>query len=278
MKELNILKTDIKIGIDRPFKLLHMTDNHITFDDDGNVHPRYKCFNVEYENCCVDYFLKAVSYAEKNGLIVLNTGDLFDFLSEGNFWFADEHLSKIDCIYAAGNHDFCHCVGKATEDYKYKWEMINRSAPHLPNNLYFYSRVINGVNIVTLDNSYYLITEGQLELLKAEVARGLPIILGVHVPFYSPEYAERQMAKNPCAYLVAAPEELLKTYSEHRRKQQTPDEATLKAVEYINSEPLIKAVIAGHTHCNFEDKIGNGKPQITTHGTFAGYVREITIS
>ncbi len=275
MDDLKIIKTNIEIGIEKPFKLLHMTDTHITFDNDGNKHERASCFNNDYENCCIDYFMQALNYAKENSITVLNTGDFLDFLSEGNFRFADKYLSKLDCIYAAGNHDFCHCVGEAKEDYEYKWEMINKSAPHLPNNLYFYSRVINGVNIVTLDNSYYLITEGQLELLKAEVARGLPIILGVHVPFHTPKLAALLGAP---AYVVAAPKELLTTYSEYRRQQQTPDDATLKAVEYIHSEPLIKAIVAGHTHCNFEETLCSGKPQIVTHGTFAGFVREITIT
>ncbi len=275
MDDLKIINTTLEIGIEKPFKLLHITDTHITFDDDGNQHQRQSCFNNDYENCCIHYFMQVLNYAKENSLTVLNTGDFLDFLSEGNFRFADKYLSQLDCIYAAGNHDFCHCVGKAKEDYEYKWEMISKSAPHLPNNLYFYSRVINGVNIVTLDNSYYLITEGQLELLKAEVARGLPIILGVHVPFYTPKLAA--LLGTP-AYVVAAPKELLATYSESRRAQQTPDAATLKAVEYIHSEPLIKAIVAGHTHCNFEDTLRSGKPQIVTHGTFAGFVREITIT
>ena len=43
------------------------------------------------------------------------------------------------------------------------------------------------------------------------------------------------------------------------------------------SEPLIKAVIVGHTHRNYENKLPNGVPQITTAGGYKGYARELTI-
>ena len=85
-----------------------------------------------------------MAYAKENGLMMLNTGDFLDFLSKKNFEFADKYLMNTDTIYAAGNHDFCHRVGYAKEDYQYKWDQIKRSAPHLPNNLYFYSRIIDG--------------------------------------------------------------------------------------------------------------------------------------
>ena len=61
-----------------------------------------------------------------------------------------------------------------------------------------------------------------------------------------------------------------------RDMRQTPDEATRRAVEYIRSEPLIKAVIAGHTHLNFEEELG-GKMQYVTDGTYEGVVREFLI-
>ncbi|MBQ2704136.1 MAG: metallophosphoesterase [Clostridia bacterium] len=277
-KPITVLKTTLNIGIQEPVKLLHITDTHIALDDEGNDSGRYKCFDRDYENCSIDYYFQAVEYAKQNNLTILHTGDFLDFISERNLDFADKYLMPLDCIYAAGNHDFCHCVGKAKEDYEYKWHYIKQSAPHLKNNLYFYSRIIGGVNVVTLDDSYYLISDAQIECLKAEVAKGYPIVLAMHVPFYAPNQAKLQKEKGEeCAFMVAAPQECLNSYREVRRLQQTPDEATLRAVEYIKNEPLIKAIITGHNHKNCEEIIGDGKIQITTAGNFDGYVREITI-
>lgn len=275
-KELTIIKTTIEIGVEKPFRFLHITDTHITRGDPFGGR-RKKTFDVDYEGCAEDYYFQAVAYAERNHLPILNTGDIIDFFSEENFAFIDAHMNNTDYMYAAGNHDFCHFLGKAKEDYAYKWEKIKEIAPHIRTNLYFDSRVIGGVNFVTMDDSYYLISDGQTEMLKAEAAKGLPIILAMHVPLYTQALAETVMAEQPCAYVVGAPETLLQTYPEDRRLQQTPDAATLRAVEYIKNEPLIKAVIVGHTHLNLEDRLTEDKMQYATHGSFAGFVREFTV-
>lgn len=275
-KELQIIKTTIEIGLEKPMKFLHITDTHITRGDPFNGR-RKKTFDVDYEGCAEEYYFAALDYAKKNAMPIVNTGDLIDFFSEENFDFIDRYWTGVDGIYAAGNHDFCHFLGKATEDYAYKWEKIKEIAPHFENNLYFDSRIIGGVNFVTLDDSYYLIGAGQIEMLKAEAAKGYPIILAMHVPLYTKGLAEAVMQNNPCAYVTAAPEELLVNYPEYRRFQQTPDTDTLRAVEYIKNEPLIKALVVGHTHLNFEEKLTQDKWQYATHGSFAGYVREFTV-
>ncbi len=276
-RELQILHSELTVGLEKPLRFLHVTDTHITRGDPSGRRRREEVFNQHYENCAEDYFLQAAAYAKENGIPILHTGDMIDFLSESNFAFLDTHFADLDYMYAAGNHDFCHWVGRAKEDYAYKWEMIQRIAPHIRSNLYFDSRIIGGVNFVTLDDSYYLISDGQTEMLKAEAAKGYPILLAMHVPLYTETLARLVMEKNnPCAYVTGAPEELLAAYPEDRRLQQTPDEATRRAVEYIRSEPLIKAVIAGHTHLNFEEELG-GKMQYVTDGTYEGVVREFLI-
>lgn len=273
MQELKIVKTTLDLGLGREVKFLHLTDVHIALDDAGDERGRFQYFGNAPE-----HFRQACRYAKENGLFMLNTGDFLDFLSNRNLEFADKYLLPTNTVYAAGNHDFCHYVGRAREDYTYKQEQIKRSAPHLPNNLYFYSRVINGVNFVTLDDSYYLISDWQTELLCAEAARGYPIILGIHNPLFSAEQAAAVLADgNKCAYLVGAPEEYLSAYPPERRLQQTPDGATLRAIEYIKGEPMIKAIFAGHTHFNFEVRLDGRLPQITTAGAFKGIMREVTL-
>ena len=273
MKSLRIIQTKIPIGIEKPIRFLHVTDTHITRDDPSGGRRREAVFNVDYENCAEDYFLQAIAYAKKENIPVLHTGDMIDFLSKGNFDFMDRWFADLDYMYAAGNHDFCHWVGRAKEDYAYKWEKIKEIAPHVKSNLYFDSRVIDGVNFVTLDDSYYLISDAQTEMLRAEAAKGFPIVLAMHTPLYTKAFADAVMESNPCAYVTGAPEELLALYPEDRRKQQTPDEATLRAMQYIKDEPLIRAIVTGHVHRNLEDTVA-GKPQIATRGSYEGDVRE----
>lgn len=271
--ELQVLKNTVSIGLGEPVKLLQITDSHITRDDPQMY--REATFNTHYSGCAEDYFFKALAYAKQNHMPVLHTGDLIDFFSPGNFAFIDEYMADVDYIYAAGNHDFCHLLGQAKEDYAYKWEKITEIAPHIKNNLYFYSRLIGGVNLVTLDNSYYAITRGQIELLKAEAAKGYPMVLAMHVPIYTEELRRCSTAGEPL-YTLATPPEILATYTPDRIRQQAQDETTLEAVAYIKEEPLIKAVIAGHKHLNCVSDLREGLPQLVTAGSFDGYVREIT--
>ncbi len=275
--ELKVLKTTINIGLKEPVKLLHITDTHITRDNPLDE-DRTAEFDVDYPGCAEEYYFKALEYAKENNMIVLHTGDIIDFFSKGNFEFIDKYLDGEDYIYAAGNHDFCHYLGRAKEDYAYKWEKINEIAPHIKSNLYFDSRIVGGVNIVTMDDSYYFISDGQIEMLKAEVAKGYPIVLAMHIPIYAANLAEAINDRwGIYANVVNSPDEVISVYSEALRRQQTPDEATKRAVEYIKNEPAIKALITGHLHLNFEEKITDTLWQYTTHGSFAGYVREITI-
>ena len=281
---LKVLKTTIKIGIEKPFRLLHMTDSHI-FRDDVTGWDRKGAFDIDYDGCTEEYFLEALKYAKDNNMTIIHTGDLIDFFSDGNFEYIKKYFNNdVDYIYASGNHDFVDfrdIQNGQQERKEYKEKQINVVAPYIKNNMYFYSRVINGVNIVTIDDSYYQISEGQLDMLKAEVAKGYPVIVCMHIPIYTPDLAHESDLVSPwcpdVAFVLGGSEELLSTYPEERRIEQTPDEDTKKAVEYIKKEPLIKAVIAGHTHLNHEEEIAEGKMQYATHGTFAGYVREITI-
>lgn len=281
MYELNVIKSTINIGIEKPIKFLHITDTHIALDDPEKISGRAAgCFEGDEEGKTIELLKMALAYAKENNLPIVHTGDLIDFFSRATFNVVDELFTKdIDYIYAAGNHDFCHFVGEAREDYEYKWEKINDIAPHIKSNLYFDSKIIGGVNFVSLDDSYYQITMGQIESLKAEVAKGYPIVLCMHVPIYSPNLAQAAIPEwcPNVSFLMGVPEKVLSKYPEDRRIQQTPDETTKKAIDYIKNEPLIKALITGHNHINHEEEIIKDKMQFTTHGTFAGFVREITV-
>ncbi len=276
--ELNVIYTTVKIGLEKPVKILHITDTHIAIDDPERISGRAAgCFEGEHKGRTLEYLKLAVGYAEKKNMPILHTGDLIDFFSKANFKAVAEFFKKDnDYIYAAGNHDFCHWVGEAKENYEYKWNNMKIIAPYIKSNLYFDSRVIGGVNFVTMDDSYYMISDGQIEMLKAEIAKGYPVILCLHIPFYGP-YCRKNIENGAIELQVGIPEKYLAGYPKNRQHQIRPDAATLRALEYIKNEPMIKAVIAGHNHCNIDEILDTGLRQIATGGTFDGFVREITV-
>ena len=283
MTDLKVAVTRLKIGAGKPFKIMHITDAHVcrAYDSEGErltslAHRRAeRAFGGE-ENV-ERLFEEAVRYGRENADIIAYTGDIYDFISQSNFDYTERAFAEKDYIYAAGNHDFCTAPGADKEDTRFKMRQLSVVAPHIGNDLIFFSRVLNGVNLIAMDNSYYQFTEGQLATLKAEAARGLPILLFVHNPLYSKAHADAIMEKSNCAYLVAPPEELLARYPKERADYQRATAVTRRMYNYIRREPCIKAVFAGHTHENFESALEGGLPQYTTGGTFRGEARLISI-
>ena len=275
-KDLTISELTINVGAKKPFGFLHVSDIHLARFD-----PEKPCTRFEQKRDLIDkYFAQSCEYCRENNIPMVDTGDIIDFISNANLEYMKEQLEGVDHIYATGNHDFCHWVGDATENQQYKWRNIKKVAKYFDCNMHFDSRVINGVNFVTIDDGYYLFTEGQFEMLKAEVARELPIILCMHVPLYMPCLAKIELDKGNPTYLVATPNEIIEKYKDpQRRFQQEADDTTMRVVDYIKNEPLIKAIFAGHTHTpdHHDEELVKGKMQYVSAGGFNGTVRLVTV-
>lgn len=257
---LKIEKSVISIGIETPIRFLHISDAHIDVDKENGV----------FEN--TENFETALNYAEEKELFILSTGDNFNYATKDNIDYKNEKVSEEKHIFIPGNHDFCLKPETAEVDTYKLWQEQYKY------NIFFDSVVIGGVNFVLMQNSYYVITPEQIELLKKEVEKGYPIILCVHVPFFAKEKADEMMSTwAPCAYMIDPPEEYYTKYYEHHRKDQTPSEQTKAVVEYIKNETAIKAIIAGHIHENFDGFADCGVRQICTAPVHDGFAREIEI-
>ena len=283
MEKLKIAKTKLTAGAVKRFKIMHITDAHIcrAYESEGEKLTSLAQRRAERafggEENVERFFDEAVSYGRDNCDIIAYTGDIYDFLSQSNFDYMEKAFAEKDYIYAAGNHDFCTAPGADKEDTRFKMRQLKTVAPHIKNNLIFYSRVINGVNLIAIDNSYYQFTEGQIAAFRAEAARGMPMLLFMHTPFYSKEQADYIMRKGNCAYLAAPPEELLARYPKERADYQRATESTVRMFRTILAESNVKAIFAGHTHENFDAVLEGGLPQYITGGTFRGEAREITV-
>ncbi len=266
MHKLKIEKSVIKAGVERPFKFLHVSDPHIDIR------------SIENFSQNTEYFEKAMKYAKENDLMVLCTGDNFIYYSEDNKKYALEKFPE-NAIFIPGNHDFCDDIDDLYEgDINYCEYFINKWSECYKQEILFDSKIVNGVNFVTLLDIYYEITAKQLEFLKNEVAKGYPVILCMHVPFFVAKLADSLMAEwAKCGYQVAPPESYYKNYSEKDYSDQVANEATLRAVEYITNEPAIKAIVAGHVHLNFDGFSDSGKRQICTGELRHGHARVIEV-
>lgn len=270
VRNMQILKSTVIIGLKKPLSLFHITDTHLPAyikDDRENIAKRQEVEGI---------LIQSLEYADTHGSTVVHTGDLMTFCNDENLSLVDRYFGDRDYVFVVGNHDFCR-EGEYGDDPQNAIKNAAYIAPHFCCDFDFDSRIINDeVNIVTLPNGFFRISEKQVENLKNEVKKGLPIILCMHVPLFTPEHAKTRFAIDGCAHLLAPDEEYISLYPQKFHFHRA-DEITEKAVEYIKNESAIKIIIAGHTHMNYEEVFENGTVQIVTGANFKGFAREISV-
>ncbi|MCR5040602.1 MAG: metallophosphoesterase [Clostridia bacterium] len=276
---MELIKNTLKIGLDKPVKLLHVTDSHLALVDERDDERKHELALRMSRSKRLDYFNEHRAYAKENCDLLVHTGDLTDFVSHANTDFAREVVKDPDFFFIAGNHEYSRYVGEAWEDRAYRMNSYMEMGGGFGVPMFFNSRRVGGLNIVGIDNGYYLFEKWQLWRLKKEAEKGLPIILAFHDPLFEESLYQYHMAipGADCAYIVGCDEEHLLPFSEFRAYQQRPDEPTLEMIDYIRSEPLIKAILTGHLHFSFESNITPTLPQFVTGGAYEGVAREITV-
>ena len=276
---MELIKNTITVGLERPVKLLHVTDTHIGLADDRDDERKHALAGRFSSSNREKYFQEQVDYASRNCDLLVHTGDLIDFVSHANVDWARRALQNENIFFIAGNHEYSQYVGEAWEDNAYRMNSYMQMGYGLGVPMFFNARVVGGVNIVGIDNSYYLFEDWHLWRLKREAEKGLPIILAFHDPLFEQSLYDYHMSLpgSDCTYLVGCDEEHLLPYSEFRAVQQRPDAPTLRMIDYITHEPQIKAILTGHLHFNFESSLTPSLPQYVTGGGYDGYARELTI-
>ncbi|MBQ4144886.1 MAG: metallophosphoesterase [Thermoguttaceae bacterium] len=282
MNALDIRKLEINIGLEKPFRALHVSDSHFCFADERENERKRKlaASRARYFGNSEEKFDAHLAYAQKNDLLFLHTGDLIDFVSELNLEKVHEKFQGKAVFLSSGNHEFSQYVGEAKEDAAYKAQSYAWVQSAFPNDLTFCSRTINGVNFVAVDDVYYDFTPAQLKLFKKEVEKGLPIVMLCHCPLYTPELFESRMNQRGahCAYLTGVPESLMEKYAPHRRDQQKPNAATLEFMAWLKEQPLVKAILCGHIHDFWSGPFSQYTMQYSVGAGYQGKAYEITFS
>ena len=97
----------------------------------------------------------------------------------------------------------------------------------------------------------------------------------LHNPLHTDALYDMMMKAHPCAYLTGTPDAMTARYDDYRLRQQRPDEDTLAFIDYVYSQPLIRAVLAGHLHAPWEGPLPSGVMQYVADGGFHDWAREI---
>ena len=279
---MNIIDTKLHIGVEKPFTVIHMSDTHLTLADlrDGERKVTLAEKRVKHFPHAEEMLTLADELSRQYHAPILHTGDLIDFVSLANLERAKEFVDSHDLFMAAGNHEFSLYVGEAFEDETYKAQTFDRVQAAIgTNDLRFASRVVNGINLIAIDDSYYSFSKKALESLKQEAEKGLPILLFLHTPLYTPELYDliiNQYHVDNCS-LAGVPAELMEGYNDHRYRQQIATPQTKRFLEYLYQLDLLKAIFAGHLHYSHQSPLVNGVMQYVTGTQSQNIARLITI-
>ena len=284
---LDIVRSTLKIGLEKPLRVLHITDTHFNLvDERDSERKREALASSQRSNGDPDgelfpkYFDELVDYANENCDLLVHTGDFVSLMSALSLERSRQCLERAkNVVFTPGNHDYVHFVFDGWEDNAYRMTSYPETSRYLGKELLFSAREVGGVDFVGIDDSYNQVEDWQTWRLKREAEKGLPIVLFMHVPIFEQSLFERIISVLPgTPDLVGCDEEhLLSGANEYRAVRYRPSEATMRFVDYVNSEPLIKAVLTGHLHFNHESLLPGGAVQYVTGLGIKECGREITI-
>ena len=278
-------KTEIKLGLPEPLKVMHISDSHFCLADarDGQRKIDLAGLRIKYHfgdshEAIERNIDEQIAYGKNNCDLIVHTGDIIDFRSIPNLEIMRRKLEYADAFYAVGSHEFSLYIGEAEEDTAYKmqsWDMISASSL---NALDFAVRIVKGVRFISMDNSYYRFTPEQLAALKQELQKEMPTVICVHTPLFEEEFFHRRLKDTGNNYtcLVATPDKYRIHYPENQIERQKPDEATWAMYHLITTTPQIKAVLAGHLHEFYEVPLPGGAIQICGCAGYNNEAVEVT--
>ena len=278
-KYMKVTPLEIAVNAKKPFKIFHCSDTHITCWGPKDIRDK-KDFQLyerrsKYFNTAMPSLAASIAYAKKKKLPMFHTGDLLDFENEANLNAALAAFRGDDFFFVIGNHEAAgHWSSKwAPRNAKTARKQRTRMEKYFPNPLMVASRVINGINFVAFDNGGQSNWESNdvFAKVKAEFAKGLPVVLMCHMPFYTKGLFEETVVKRKQVkaenfgngWVAGVPG---KSYP-----------AGLTALmKWVKTQKLLKTILCGHTHWEYQDEIAEGVTQYVAGGNYEGCAYEIT--
>ena len=271
----------IEAGATKPFSILHISDTHLTEADvDEGVTKqrlhrlRIKTFGGRQEEALRD----SLAWAKSNVDYVLHTGDLIDWQSQANFRMVKKYFG--DTVFGSlGNHEYSPDMWltepKESRDEANKDRTRAAVAAVYPFDVELQSKVINGVNFVTIDDVYGYVTARQVERFAAEERKGLPIVLCMHVPFFTDKIwqaHEKFWMRAGRRFEDARIPDARGDY-----KAQLEDPVTRDFIARLRRQPLLKGILAGHLHISVQDRFSPTAMEYVVGGNFLFHGQEVLV-
>ncbi len=286
---MNLKEIEIPVGLKTPFKALHISDTHLVrVDKRDDELKRYLAARRYTNSPWAEYFLTAsIQYAKENQLQLIHTGDIYDFITEANLDLTASYFKHENWITAVGNHEFNIYLQEAHHDAAYKANSFKQVQSVYPHNIDYYAYEQNGINFVSIDNSYFYVTEEQFAFVEKEMKKDLPVILLCHIPFYTPKHCKFNMSKaRPNVALCGAPNEFTDQFNELREPtystvepqaewrrisvSQKADKTTLDFTAWLKEQTALKGILSGHCHHFFIERFSPTAIQYCVGANYKG--------
>jgi len=276
-------------------RVLHISDSHISVFDESekeyhpfsarmdNAYKSVRHYRTREKTTPVETFLELMDVArDRNVDVIVLTGDIVNNPSQSSVSFVSESIQRtgIPSMYVAGNHDW-HYEGMDGSGAALRRTWIQKSL--LP--LYggtsplFSSRIIRGINFVTIDNSTYQVNTEQLAFYEGQMTRPMPIVLLMHIPLYLPKDGESDNVAT-----CGDPRWGWDTdkHYEIERRERWPREGNLPStvafLEAVQKSTNLVAVLVGHTHKARVDRVSETAIQYVTGRSADGQHRLLTFT
>ena len=279
-ERLNINEVHIDAGATNPFSVLHISDTHLTDaypDEDSWKQQLKERSTVNFGGLQEEALRSSVVWAKAHCDYLLHTGDVIDWHSRKNLDLVKKYLGE-GTFGAIGNHEYTlyHYLTEqagAKNDIAAIRKILE---PIYPFRIEFDAHIINGVDFVSMDDVFGRVTAKQVRLFKEEVAKGLPIILLKHVPFYT-DFIWTVTDK----YWGAETRKYRSSSVPVRRGEayvQRTDPLTRDFIAYLKTVTSLKAVLAGHEHLTVQDRFSPTAMEYVVGGNYLFAAQEVLVS
>ena len=275
-------------GLEQNIKILQITDSHITEMDDrdpqAKLHVEQRGPGAFYKSTpngesTLKVFQQTLSKESDSGVhgCVL-TGDIIDFPT----WKGIDEVARCmedfsaPVLFTPGNHDwrFPHLeVSNAVrQEYYPRLNSLTNNSPA------YQSMELNGVRLITLDNSTYQLSSEQVDFLRQELAMGQPCLLFMHIPLWIDSLAG-DVIKQWGAPILMATQHGWTAEKRERWNVAGNDPSTLECYELLTEGECdnLAGIFCGHVHQAHTDSYREGRYQYVTQQGFTGGYRIIEL-
>lgn len=268
------METTIAIkGLQRTYKLYHITDLHLT--GMGEKDPAFRHDEAALRARCI-FETDGTPAAQRLGTfyadarawgadLMLMTGDIADTPSDPNLQtlYREVQAGGVETFFVIGNHDWSYSDEYHTEQARAqhyeKFAALSKGA--VAQHYVEYPDLI----IAGIDDGCECVTEQDLDFLRALAQKNKPILLCMHIPINCPTL-EADTVRDWRRNINIGPGAILKNRSTEQFCAYVRDPAS-----------RIIAVIAGHLHFSHQDELAPGLVQYITAGAYLGISRKITL-